>query len=292
MNIIKKLKNFENGTSSENDIKNYILEHPDEIGRFSARDLGKVTYTSAASVVRFCNKLGYDGYTDFKLNFVSELKLISQEENSGVDPEIEEKENVVTVMRKVTDMERRAIRETGEALSFEKIKRVKNIIDRCEMLDFYAYDLNVNIAQYASSQFLYAGKKSTVYTATNMRMFNALLSNEKNAAIVISQTGENSRLVELAKILRKNGAKVIVITQNSESSLGKVADEYIYAATTKDIEAFSNQSFFSSVKYILDILWGLEFSLKFERNIDKNKEFDRYGEKYFWGLIQPVKHSK
>ena len=38
MIILKELKNFTDGTSSEIDIKNYILEHPEDIEKMSARE--------------------------------------------------------------------------------------------------------------------------------------------------------------------------------------------------------------------------------------------------------------
>lgn len=106
MGILKELKVFDRGTANDIAIRDYILNHLEEIEKYSARDLGKVTYTSAASVIRFCNKLGYDGYTDFKLKFVSELKVIEEKDRLG-EIEFNEKENVVTIMRKITEVEKK-----------------------------------------------------------------------------------------------------------------------------------------------------------------------------------------
>lgn len=160
------------------------------------------------------------------------------------------------------------------------------------MVDFYAYDINVHVAQYASNQLLYAGKKSTVYTATNMRALNALISDEKSVAIVISQTGENSRLIELVKILKQRNTKVIVITTSKKNTLSNMGDEYIYAATTKSIEAFLTPTFISSVKYILDIIWALEFSYDLDKNINLNKIYEKKGERHLWGLVKGVEEMK
>ncbi len=291
MSILRELQLFKDGTTSELDIRDYIIEHMEEIEKLSARELGKVTYTSAATVVRFCNKLGYKGYSEFKIKFVSELKVLDKEHKLG-EIELNEKENVVTIMRKMTEIEKKAIEDTANTLSFEQLKRIRKLVHEAEVIDFYAYDINIHIAQYASSQLLYAGKKSTVNTATNTRALNALLSNNKNLAIVISQTGENSRLMELVKILKQRETKVIVITTSKKSTLAGMADEYVYAATTKSIEAFLTPTFISSVKYILDIIWGLEFSYDLGKNIDLNKLYEKKGESHFWGLIKGVEELK
>lgn len=291
MSILKELELFKEGTTSEISIKNYILDNIDNIEKFSARELGKATYTSAATVIRFCNKLGYKGYSDFKIKFISELKITNKEYKLG-KIEINNHENVVTIMRKMTEIEKEAVEETANTLSFEKLKNIRKLIHEAKVIDFYAYDINVYIAQYASSQLLYAGKRSTVNTATNMRALNALLSNKQNIAIIISQTGENLRLIELVKILKQKETKVIVITTSKKSSLAKMADEYLYAATTKSIEAFLTPTFISSVKYILDIIWGLEFSYDLGKNISLNKLYEKKGETHLWGLAKRIEELK
>lgn len=201
MIILKELKNFTDGTSSEIDIKNYILEHPEDIEKMSARELGKATFTSAASVTRFCKKLGYKGYPEFRFKFMSELKFSTGKNNENI--ELVATENVVTIVRKVTEIQKRAIEETSESLSFEKLKKITKDIYNAEIVDFYAFDLNYYLTQYGCSQYFHARKKTNTYTATNMQAINALMSDEKHFAIFISHTGENGRLVEIAKILKE-----------------------------------------------------------------------------------------
>lgn len=287
MALLKNLKEFNSGTTSEMYIKNYILNNLDTIENLTARDLGKSTFTSASSIVRFCNKLGYKGYSDFKMKLLIELKNNSKDD-SNYNMTIEEKENTVSLIKKITEIQKKAILETSKELSFEKMNKIKKWIHDAETIDFYAYDLNINLAHYASTQLLYARKKSTVHDATNMRTLNALLSNEKNLAIIISQTGENSRLIELIKILKDNNTKIIVITSSEKSTIADLSDECLYAATSKSIRSFLTPTFYSSVKYILDILWALEFSSDLSKNLSLNKKYDYKGEAHFWGLIKKI----
>lgn len=284
MIILKELNNFINGTSSEIDIKNYILEHPEDIERMSARELGKATFTSAASVTRFCRKLGYKGYPEFRFKFMSELKFSMEKNNENI--ELVATENVVTIVRKVTEIQKRAIEETSEGLSFEKLKKITKEIHRAETVDFYAFDLNYYLTQYGCSQYFHARKKTNTYTTTNMQAINALMSDEKHFAIFISHTGENGRLVEIAKILRERKTKILVITANKNSTLTEIADEYLFASAPKTFQEFLFPAFYSSVKYILDILWGIEFSMEYEKNINLNKVYDKIGEKALWGLLK------
>ena len=284
MIILKELKNFINGTSSELDIKNYILEHPEDIERMSARELGKATFTSAASVTRFCRKLGYKGYPEFRFKFISEIKFSTTKTKENI--ELLGQENVVTIVRKVTEGQKRAIEETSEGISFEKLKRVAENIHKAETVDFYAFDVNYYLTQYGSSQYFHARKKTNTYTATNMQAINALMSDEKHFAIFISHTGENGKLVEIAKILKEKKTKFLVITANKDSTLVSLADDFLFASAPKSFQEFLFPTFFSSVKYLLDILWGLEFAMEYDKNIALNKIYDKIGEAALWGLLK------
>ena len=84
---------------TERDICNYILAHPEQVAVLSSRELGHVTFTSAASVTRFCQKMGCKGYPDFRLRFVSELKLTDAQAEEKI--KIEEQESVVSLVKKI-----------------------------------------------------------------------------------------------------------------------------------------------------------------------------------------------
>lgn len=119
-----------------------------------------------------------------------------------------------------------------------------------------------------------------------MQAINALMSDEKHFAIFISHTGENGRLIEIAKILKERKTKILVITANKNSTLTEIADDYLFASAPKTFQEFLFPAFYSSVKYILDILWGIEFSMEYEKNMKLNKVYDKIGERALWGLLK------
>ena len=98
MSIIQIIKEQMNMTERERDICRYILENPEKIEEMSSRELGHATFTSAASVTRFCQKIGVKGFPEFKMQFVRELRTGGMEDVSAVT--MSERENVVTMVRK------------------------------------------------------------------------------------------------------------------------------------------------------------------------------------------------
>ena len=115
MSIIQIIKEQMNMTERERDICRYILENPEKIEEMSSRELGHATFTSAASVTRFCQKIGVKGFPEFKMQFVRELRTGGMEDVSAVT--MSERENVVTMVRKAEKIQRQAVEETNKELS-------------------------------------------------------------------------------------------------------------------------------------------------------------------------------
>ena len=269
MVLIRQMKEQENMTERERDICNYILEHPEQVESISSRELGHATFTSAASVTRLCQKLGMKGFPEFKIQFIREVQNGQMEEKQE-KVTMSERENVVTIVRKATCVQLQAIEETKKELSYSQLVRIGKWIAEATCVDFYVYDMNVYLAEYGRSQFFHAGKVANVLSATKIQGLQAAMPAEGHIAILISHTGENERLVEIAKMLKRNKTKIIVMTAKRNGSIASFADELLYAAAQKKVEELWNSMFFASGKYLLDILYGMEFSRKYEENLRLN----------------------
>ncbi|MDD4849180.1 MAG: MurR/RpiR family transcriptional regulator [Gemmiger sp.] len=287
MPLLETLNAPQGLTERERDIARYLLEHPEQVEHFSARELGAATFTSAASVTRFCQKLGFKGYPDFKLRFVSELQE-ARTRRPEEAPQLRQRESALTLVRKVTEVARKAVEETNQQLSLEQLIRVSTLLQKAECLDFYAYDTVACLAEYACSQFYFAGKRAQVYTAANTQGFNALLPAKGHVAILISHTGEDARLAALAGLLHRQGTPVVVIANGAACTLATLADEFLCAATSHKTEEFRVSMFASSAKYLLDLLFSLVFSHNYDANIHRNQEYEVFGRAHLWSLVKDV----
>lgn len=287
MSLLKEIKNNAALTEREQDIRNYILEHPEQISTMSSRELGEATFTSAATVTRFCQKLGCKGYPDFRIRFLSEVQAGSVlEEEKKV--QLSERENVVSLVQKVSEMQKQALEETRKELSLEQLMRVGEMLHQAEYIDFYAYDVNIHLARYGCSQFFHAGKIANAYTESNVQELQALIKKEKHLAIIISHTGENAKLVEIARTLKRNHTKIIVIATGKQQTLASWGDEFLYAASSQGMNEFWSAVFFTSAKYLLDLLFGIEFSHHYEENMKLNQTYERIGKDKLWSFVREL----
>lgn len=72
MNLIKRMREETSFSEGEQQIADYLLEHPSE--DLTIRQLAERTYTSNATIVRMCRRLGYDGFRQFKTDFIKEIE--------------------------------------------------------------------------------------------------------------------------------------------------------------------------------------------------------------------------
>ncbi|MDO4796506.1 MAG: hypothetical protein Q4A01_00625 [Coriobacteriales bacterium] len=74
MAVLERLRRQQGFTETEKVLADYVLAHADMMACMSISQLAEATYSSNASIVRLCRKVGIDGYRTFRMEVVSELE--------------------------------------------------------------------------------------------------------------------------------------------------------------------------------------------------------------------------
>lgn len=120
------------------------------------------TYTSATIIVRFVRKLGYQGFNDFKIHLLTDLK-----ENSYQEIEVEKKESLISIVNKVSSLHEKVLLETKNRLSIDDLKKIQQAIKNVDQINIFALDANASIGEYVYHNIMQAGKLSNVYQSTD-----------------------------------------------------------------------------------------------------------------------------
>ena len=278
INELNELKQMNKLTSTEQGIVNYILTYPEELEKISSRQLAELTYTSPATVVRICQKLGFSGYSEFKIKYLQEVNQTPMMDQINRTNPITSEDSLHRIVNKVAALEITAIEQTKKGIDLDQLNRVSELLNQATCIDFYAFDNNLHLAKNACSLFLYAGKQAIIHDSSNAQFMQAFASVEGHVAIIISRTGENPMLYRIATILCEKKIPLLVLTESRHSSLAKISTEHLYLYNVHRFTDMGTILFQTSVQYLFDLLFAILFSRNFENSVKQNEMYEEINE--------------
>ena len=278
INELNELKRMNKLTSTEQGIVNYILTNPEELEKISSRQLAELTYTSPATVVRICQKLGFSGYSEFKIKYLQEVNQTPMIDQINRTNPITSEDSLHRIVNKVAALEITAIEQTKKGIDLDQLNRVSELLNQATCIDFYAFDNNLHLAKNACSHFLYAGKQAVIHDSSNAQFMQAFASVEGHVAIIISRTGENPMLYRIANVLHERKIPLLVLTESRHSSLAKISTEHLYLYNVHRFTDMGTILFQTSVQYLFDLLFAILFSRNFENSVKQNEMYEEINE--------------
>ncbi|MDU5141096.1 MAG: MurR/RpiR family transcriptional regulator [Paenibacillus dendritiformis] len=73
-------------TKSEKKVADIVLKDPETAVFYTITDLSKQAEVGDTSVIRFCRKLGYSGYQEFKLSLAQNLGTVEEQISGALEP--------------------------------------------------------------------------------------------------------------------------------------------------------------------------------------------------------------
>ena len=255
--LLRKLSGKENFSATEKVIAGYIMENFREIPNLSTRQLANETFCSSAAIVRFTQKLGFEGYSDFKTKFLAEMMQYISEPKEKC---ITDKDTINSIIEKVTCIEIDALKDTRDRINPKQFLRALNYLSDAEHIDFYAMNNNLNLARMAAESFIMADKYSTVHNSTEMQYLQSYSVPKSHISFIISRTGENRILADIAEILHAKGSTIFCITSEANSKIAKLSKVVFEVATSDKMEELGPRVFTLGAKYVIDVLFALLIS--------------------------------
>ena len=146
MGLLKKIELANNFSSVERILGKYVLENGEKVLNMSTKELAKATFTSPASIVRFCRKLEYEGYNDFKIALAAQLQY-SRLSNDDINANYPFKgtDSVYTVASNIANLSKESIDITMKNLDLEELRLVVLMIIKRRSLIFMGFQVHLEL---------------------------------------------------------------------------------------------------------------------------------------------------
>jgi DNA-binding MurR/RpiR family transcriptional regulator len=279
MLVREKLREDEYFSDVESRIARYVLEREDEIREESVRQMAAKLYVAPSSIVRFCRKLGYDGFNDFKEEFLKETEYLSSNFHS-IDPnfpfEKTDKENVIA--NKTAILYEEIIKDCQTLLSQEQIRQAVDILWKSKEIYICTAGPQVGLAEVFRDKMMKIGRLVQICSHSDEAYYQACYCSPESCFIIISYTGETERGIKAAGKARTRGLPVIAVTSYGNNSLTDYSDCCLYVSTreklTRNLGSFGMSV---SVMYLLDVVYAAYFSRDYEQHYEnKTKHTEEY----------------
>ena len=208
MKIIQQLKE-KRYTESEQQVIDYLLEHLEDLTLLSINDLAKNSYTSNATIIRLCHKVGYQGYRQFKLALLQELEankyMVSQ-----VDYTIPFQVNETSeqIIQNMFSLYQESIQQVYHHLSIETLNKIATLMVQKKRIFIYGY----GDSQITAANFINKLAKLNLFPVLATQYGEEIYISKQlqpgDFALFISYSGENTSLLECMKILNQKQNKI------------------------------------------------------------------------------------
>ncbi len=230
-NILLKLREIKDSlTPVEKMIADYVLENTAEVPRQSIKALATKSKTSDASVLRFCKTLGYSGYRDFIVSISASLGSMD-EDQADQYTDIQPGDDLQTIINNISLNNCRSIEDTLRVINREEIGRAVELLRKSQRIDFYGVAASGLVCMDAQQKFMRINKMCHAFTDGHSQLTAATLLKNTDVAVMISNSGNTTEILEALEVAKSSGAKVIAITRYNRSPLAEKADIVLFIST-------------------------------------------------------------
>ncbi|MEN0660727.1 MurR/RpiR family transcriptional regulator [Caldifermentibacillus hisashii] len=270
--LLEKMLRYDDFTPNEEIINEYILKNIDNVIYMTIYELSKKTYTSVSTIVRYCQKLGFEGFKAFKIELTRQLaKNINEEEYiSNLTENIRNSSNSFMDLAKfLGDISQKIISKTFMSLSENKIRKIVELMTNAKNIYGIGLSYSYLRLQDFQTKLLRLGINIQIIPLQAEQFYLAYHSTSEDLAILVSYSGNTAEVMNDARILKNNGTPIIAITSNLNSYLAETATVTIsvpkFESPSDRYSTFVSQI---SIEYILNVLY---LSL-FQRFVGNGKE--------------------
>lgn len=229
-------------SGKEQQIADYILNHPSEIIHLSITALSDLCECAEATIFRLCRRLNFQGYQAFKIALASEVVQPLQ----NIHQEITPTDDAVSLADKIFKADIETLSDTLQITkaNADQLNRVIDILVSAKHIEFYGNGGSAVIAQDAFHKFMRTGIPCVYHSDSHYQVMSASLVKEGDVVVGISHSGSNKDILEALKIAKEAGAITIGITGYGKSPLVKQADECLYTTSRETVfrtEALSSR---------------------------------------------------
>ncbi len=237
--LLKLIENkYSSFSKSHKKIADYILKNSDKVAYMTAAKLGETVGISDSTVVRFAVEIGFEGYPEFlkRLREVVSGKLTSIQRIEITSSTLSKEDVLDNVINSDIDK----LKKTLINIDKEAFNNAISTILKAKTIYIVGVRSSASLASFLGFYFnLMFDNVKLIHTNSVSEMFEQILNISKDDVIIgISFPRYSRRTLNALQYAKKNGSKIVAITDSNMSPLTLVADYSLIARS--DMASFAD----------------------------------------------------
>jgi DNA-binding MurR/RpiR family transcriptional regulator len=208
-------RDLESFREAERQVAEVFMSMPADVVSLSVTEVADRANVSDATVVRFCQSLGFSGFAEFKIQLASEIT----EPFEFIHADIQESDGPIEILDKVLQSDMQTLYDTLSVLDRKSFTKAVHSIATSSELSFFGVGTSAPIAIDASYRFEQLGIPSRAMT-DSIQMAVAALHVKKGVTVIgISHSGATRATLDALELAGQAGATTICITSFQRSPM-------------------------------------------------------------------------
>ena len=236
-------------TRAERAVAEWVLKHPRQAKDATIADVARAAGTSEPTVVRFCRRVGVDGFRDFKLRLAEAVSRPGSYVHKVVNPD----DTVEEAVTKVLDHSIEALCDLRARLAALPFEAVLAALARARQIVFAGLGASGQVARDAHQKFFRLGIPCSTATDTPMLLQMAAIAESDDVFVTVSHTGRWPAVVQATRLAASRGATTVALT-DPRSPLGDAAGIVLGSRVEEDTNIFTPMTSRLAQLAVLDAL--------------------------------------
>jgi RpiR family carbohydrate utilization transcriptional regulator len=261
--LLKIRQSYPDLKDNYRNIADYLLAHPEKIVSNKVRDVARAVNCDDSQIIRFCQKIGYDGFSAMKTSIAVELMPINV---TAAEPKLGD--SFVRIRNHFLENNIKTLRDTASLLHEDDLDKVVNNMSKSGKIFLIGVGSSGIVALDTQIKLMRLGYNVVYHQDSDMLKMMFGLANPGDVLLAISFSGENKTVCELARMAKEKKNFVAGITNFPNSNLAKTAD--VTLLTASDEKQFRIGATTSRIaQYLIIDFMIIRLALK---NMEKSEE--------------------
>lgn len=251
-------------TVSEKKLADYMLSNQDGLAYLSIGQLAAGASVAEATVSRFCRRLGFRNYAQFKVA-AANTSLRFKPANNPLSGQIVDTDSVEDICRKLYSAEIEALGHTMEVLEPDAILRAADLLEKAPRVLCMGQGGSMLLAQETAHLFSTVDNRFRAVMDSHMQAMAAAMLDPGDVILFFSYSGSTRAMMETLTIAKQREGKIILVTRFPHSPGAELSDIVLQCGANENPLQSGSIAARIAQMYLMDVLFS-EYS---RRNLVK-----------------------